>query len=150
MDATLGALGDILLKALPTFVLVLILHFFLRRVFFEPLGKVLEARRQATEGSRRRAEEILQQAEQKTAAYEASLEAARAGIRREQEAERRKALQQGAAQLQQARQQAENQLLQARSQIDADGAAARESLAAQTHLLAERIIQAVLSTGVAA
>ncbi len=54
MDAILNPLGGLLLRALPTFLLVLVLHFYLKRVFFAPLDKVLEARRQATEGARER------------------------------------------------------------------------------------------------
>jgi F-type H+-transporting ATPase subunit b len=48
MDAILNALGGLLLKALPTFFLVLLLHFYLKLVFYRPLEKVLSARHQAT------------------------------------------------------------------------------------------------------
>src|ERR1039457_7455677 len=44
MDATLHALGGILLKAVPTFRLVLALHFYLKSIFFKPLEKVLGQR----------------------------------------------------------------------------------------------------------
>ena len=41
MDATLLALGGILLKAVPTFLLVILLNFYLKAMFFKPLEKVL-------------------------------------------------------------------------------------------------------------
>ena len=59
MDATLHALGGILLKALPTFLLVVLLHFYLKDVFFKPLEKVLHQRYDATEGARKLADRSL-------------------------------------------------------------------------------------------
>ena len=44
MEATLRALSGILLHAIPTFLLVIFLHFYLKYMFFKPLGKVLQAR----------------------------------------------------------------------------------------------------------
>ncbi|MBI3695628.1 MAG: ATP synthase F0 subunit B [Acidobacteria bacterium] len=150
MDQTLSALGDILLKALPTFFLVVFLYVYLRKVFFHPLGTVLEARREATEGARQRAEEAFQKAEQKAAEYEAALQAARAELYREQEAEWRKALDSRAARVQQARVQAGEQLRQAREAIAADVDAAKKSLASQSDALADQIIHIVLEKGASA
>ncbi len=55
MEATLAALGGILLKAIPTLLIVLLLHFYLKATFFKPLEKVLHERYNATEGSRKMA-----------------------------------------------------------------------------------------------
>src|SRR5450759_4247310 len=44
MDQTLHALGVLFLKALPTFILVLLLHFYLKRMFFAPLQRALKRR----------------------------------------------------------------------------------------------------------
>ena len=52
MEATLHALSGILLRAIPTFLIVVFLHFYLKYMFFKPLGKVLQARYEATEGAR--------------------------------------------------------------------------------------------------
>lgn len=150
MDKTLSALGDILLKALPTFFLVIFLYFYLRKIFFQPLGRILDARREATEGARRRAEEMFQKAEQKAAEYETALHAARREIYREQEAERQKALDSYAARVREARGQAENQLRQAREQIARDVTAAKGSLDAQSDALAEQIVRVVLGKGASA
>ena len=66
MDAMLHALGGILLRAVPTFLLVILLHFYLKIVFFKPLEKVLNQRDQSTAGARKLAEGSLQQAAAKT------------------------------------------------------------------------------------
>lgn len=149
MGETLRALGDILLKALPTFFLVVFLYIYLRVVFFGPLGAVLQTRRDRTAGARQRAEEALQKAEQKAAEYEAALQAARAEIYRQQDAERQKALEAHAARVTEARAQAGVQLRQARERIAADVDNAKQSLAGQSDALAEQIIHMVLGQGVA-
>ena len=59
MDSTLQQLGGILLKAIPTVVLLLIVHFYLKWMFFRPLEKVLAERKQATAGTRERADQLL-------------------------------------------------------------------------------------------
>ena len=73
------ALSGILLRAIPTFLLVVFLHFYLKYMFFKPLDKVLHARYEATEGARLRAAESLEKAAAKTAEYEAAMRTARAG-----------------------------------------------------------------------
>src|SRR5215831_17329925 len=85
MDAMLHALGGILLRALPTFLLVVALNFYLKFVFFKPLEKVLHRRYEATEGARKLAEQALEHAAAKTAEYESALRAARAEIYSAQE-----------------------------------------------------------------
>jgi F-type H+-transporting ATPase subunit b len=85
MDAMLHALGGILLRAVPTFLLVILLHFYLKSIFFKPLEKVLDQRYEATEGARKLAEQSLQQAAAKTASYETQLRAAKAAMYQAQE-----------------------------------------------------------------
>ena len=65
MDSTLHALGGILLRATPTFFLVFLLCFYLKKVFFKPLEKVLQERYDATEGARRLAEKSMERASAK-------------------------------------------------------------------------------------
>src|ERR1043166_1878851 len=62
MDATLHQLGDILLRAVPTFLLVIFLNFYLKAVFFKPLEKVLQQRYAMTEGARQMAKKNLERA----------------------------------------------------------------------------------------
>ncbi len=145
MDQTLSALGDILLQALPTFFLVIVLYFYLRKTFFGPLGQVLAERREATSGARERAEEMFQRAEQKAAEYEAKLQAARGEIFREIDAERQRAVEAQAARVKEARGQAEAQVRAARAQIAEDVAAAKLALGAQVESLSGQIVERVLT-----
>ena len=85
MDSTIQALGGLLLRAVPTFILVFLLHFYLKWMFFNPLNKVLKERRNLTEGAREAADAALRAASEKTARYEAALNDARAEIHRTQE-----------------------------------------------------------------
>ena len=76
MDKIIHQLGELLLSALPTFLLVLFLNYYLKFVFFQPLEKALKQRYDATDGARKLAEESMQRADAKTAEYEATLRAA--------------------------------------------------------------------------
>ena len=144
MDATIQALGEILLKALPTFFLVLVLHFYLRRVFFSPLEKVLKSREEATEGARRQAALSLEMAEKKAAEYEESLRHARTEVYKEQEQHRKQWRDEQAALVEDARRKASAMVEDARNQIESEAAAARISLEKQAESLAEEISTAIL------
>ena len=144
MEATLHALGGLLIKAIPTFLLVLLLHFYLKRVFFAPLARVLEQRAQATEGARRRAEDLLARAAALTAEYEAAIREARAAIYREQEAARLRWQQEHDQAVREARERARAAVEQARQELQAELAAARLVLESRTWELADRIAQTVL------
>jgi F-type H+-transporting ATPase subunit b len=144
MEETLRALGLLILKAIPTFILVILLHFYLKWVYFRPMGRVLKARYDATEGARRLAEETLARASEKAAEYEAQLRAARSAIYREQEEFRRRLGEEHAARLQQARQEADAGLLEARRQLAEELEAAKGSLGAQADSLAEEIADTIL------
>jgi F-type H+-transporting ATPase subunit b len=145
MDATIRALGEILLKALPTFFLVLLLHFYLRRVFFSPLEKVLKSREEATEGARRQAALSLEMAEKKAAEYEEALRNARTELYKEQEQHRKQWREDQAALVEDARRKASAMVDDARNQIESEAASARIALEAQAEALAEEISVAVLN-----
>jgi F-type H+-transporting ATPase subunit b len=144
MEQTLNAVAQILLQALPTFVLVLLLHQFLRVFFFKPMGRVLEERNEATEGARRKAAESLARAESKAAAYEESLRAARNEVYREQEEVRRKWLDEQAAQIRDARARVDVMVKDARAQLAAEADAAKATLEANSRLLADQITRTIL------
>src|SRR5439155_7729126 len=107
MDETLRQLGGILLRAIPTFVLVLLLHFYLKFIFFKPLQRVLRERYEATEGARKLAENSLAKASAKAAEYDAALRNARAETYKELEHLRRKLQEDRAASVREARGRAE-------------------------------------------
>jgi len=144
MEATLHALGSLLLKAVPTFILVVLLHFYLKHVFFRPLARALEARYEATEGARKLAEESLAKASEKAAEYEAALQAARSEIYREQEEARQQWRREHAEAVEQARKSAEALVFDATEKLSAELAVARQALELQSESLASRIVETVL------
>ena len=143
MDATLHALGEILLKAVPTILLVVVLHFYLKYVFFKPLTKVLEERYNATEGARKLAAQSLEKAAAKTADYEARLRVARTELYQVQERLYREMQERQAAQVAQARRSAEEMLRAAQAQIGLEAEQAKAALAGESDALAARIAEAV-------
>ena len=117
MDDTLHALGEILRKAVPTFLLVVLLHFYLKKVFFQPLEKVLHRRYEATEGARKLAEQSLARATARTAEYEAAIRTARSEVYQAQEKLYKQLQESEAAQLTAARQSAEAAVRGAKAQL---------------------------------
>jgi len=140
----LHALGGILLRAVPTFLLVILLHFYLKSVFFKPLEKVLRQRYEVTEGARKLAQQSLQQAADKTAAYEAQLRAAKAEMYQAQEQLRKGLQEREAAAVADARNHAEAAIKQAKEQLAADVEAAKNTLAADSESLANEIAETIL------
>jgi F-type H+-transporting ATPase subunit b len=144
MEATLHALGEILVQAIPTFFLVLLLFLYLRSMFFKPLERVLAERREATEGARKKAAEALDRAQAKAAAYEEKIRAARNDLYREQEEVRLKWRDDQIAQVMAARQSAEAAVKDAKAQISTEADQAKAALAGGSQSLADQITQAIL------
>jgi F-type H+-transporting ATPase subunit b len=144
MDATLHQLGGILLNAIPTFLLVIILHFYLKFMFFKPLEKTLAERYEATEGARKAAAESLQRAEAKTAEYENAMRVERAKIYHEAEQLYKQLREEESAALLAERQAAEQRIREAREQLGRDLEAAKASLGAASESLAAEIADTIL------
>ncbi|MGO9259034.1 MAG: ATP synthase F0 subunit B [Bryobacteraceae bacterium] len=144
MEATLHQLGGILLSALPTFILVIFLHYYLKFMFFKPLEKVLGERHAATEGARALAVESLQRAERKTAEYEAAMRAERAKIYREFEQHHKRLQEEENAALLAERTAAEQHVREAREELARELEAAKTSLAATSDALAGQIAESIL------
>jgi F-type H+-transporting ATPase subunit b len=144
MDAMLHALGGILLRAVPTFLLVILLHFYLKIVFFKPLEKVLHQRYEATEGARKLAEQSLEQAAAKTASYEAQLRAAKAEMYQAQEHLHQQLQEREAAAVAEARTRADAAIKLAKDQLAADVEAAKAGMAADSESLANQIVETIL------
>lgn len=145
MDATLHALGRIVLYGLPTSFLVILLCIYLKVMYFQPFQKMLAARYEATEGARKAAEESLERANAKAAEFDAALNKARQEIYSEQEQYLKRLHDQQAGDADAARQASEQRISQARQQLADEAAAARASLAAQSDTLASQIAEAILS-----
>lgn len=144
MNGTLQALTGILLNAIPTFLLVIFLHFFLKGVFFKPLAKVLHQRYEATEGARQQAQEALARAAARTAEYEAAMRAARGEVYQAQEQVHKQLEERQAAALHAARSRAEESIQKAKDALGADAAAAKDGLAQQSEGLAVQIADSLL------
>lgn len=141
---TLVALGDILVKAIPTFILVWILYFYISRLFLGPLQKTLQQRQESTEGLRKAAEERIGLAEQKTAEYQETLRLHSADVYRQQEQDRQRAMERRAEILRQARQRAEQQIVRARQEILHEAEEAKRVLQKESEQMAQWIARAIL------
>lgn len=144
MDATFRALGAILLNAVPTFLLVFLLHFYLKKIFFTPLEKVLRQRFEATEGARKLAEQALANASARTAQYEAAIRAARSEIYQAQEQFFKQFQESQTAQIAAAHQSTEEHVHQAKAHLARDVEAAKTSLAQASEKLATEIADRLL------
>lgn len=144
MEDTLHALGEILLKAVPTFLLVVLLHFYLKKMFFQPLEKKLHQRYEATEGARKLAEQSLARATARTDEYEAAIRAARTEVYTAQEKLYKQLQESEAAQLAVARQHSEAGIRVAKSQLELDIEEAKAGLAHESDRLASEISDSIL------
>lgn len=140
----LHALGEILLKAVPTFLLVILLHFYLKKMFFRPLEHVLEKRYEATEGARQLAEQSMERAAAKTAEYEAAMRAARAEVYLAEDRLHKRLQDEQAEQLLAARHSVEAQVKEAKAALAAEVELAKASLGTQSDALANQIADSVL------
>ena len=144
MEETLRALGGILLKAVPTFLIVIALHFYLKFIFFKPLQHILKLRYEATEGARKLAESSLAKATERAAEYEAALKAARSESYKELEQLRRQLQDERTAGVREARARAESAITQAKAALAAEVAGLKINLESESDALADRIANKVI------
>lgn len=144
MDEVLTDLGELLIKALPTFIILILLHFYLKWAFYGPLDRLLRRRWEATEGARTAAAESLESAQRKAETYEEAVREARTEIYKEQEQMRRKWQQGQAAALAQARGKMGVVVKEANAGLAAEAEAARQNLEAESEALAEQITHRLL------
>ncbi len=144
MDQTLHRLGNLLIEAIPTLLFFILLNQYLKRVLFNPLAKVLEERRKATEGVRELAQRASEEAGKKTSEFEHALHIARAQIHQEHEALRRKWADEQAAELARARAEADHKIEQARRDMAEQIERAQAQLNTQVESLSEHIASSLL------
>ncbi len=145
MESILVSLGGLLLRALPTFLLIIALHFYLKYVFFKPLKRVLDARYAATEGARKLADASLEKALARAAEYEAALRAARAEVYQAQEQLHHRLEGERQEELRAARASAEESIQKAKAELAREVEDARGALERESDLLAGRIAESILS-----
>lgn len=144
MESTLHALGQLLLKAIPTLFLLLVVHFYLKAMFFRPMADVLAKRRAATDGQREAADTMRAKAAEQTKSIEGQLRQARETIYQEQEEARRRWTSDQGTQLDAARQQAREMIHQSKQQLDTEAAGAKSQLAGTSDGLADQIANTLL------
>ena len=144
MDTTLRQVGQLLLDAIPTVVLLLLLYVIYQNLLRKPMERVLAQRRERTEGAVTKARAEVATAESRTQEYEQKLREARLAIFKAQDARRQQAQQLRTQALAEARQRAQKQLKEAKLAIDQDMAEARTGLQGETQRLAADIIRTVL------
>lgn len=144
MDTTLQQVGQLLLDAIPTMVMLLLLYAIYENLVRKPMNRVLAERRERTEGAIAKARADVASAEERTQEYEQKLREARLAVFKAQEARRQQAQQMRMQALAEARQQAQQQIREARVAIDQDMAQARASLQTETQRLASDIIRTIL------
>jgi F-type H+-transporting ATPase subunit b len=144
MDQTLHQLGELLLGAVPTVILLALLYALYTQIVHKPLRRVLEERRGKTEGAVERSKADIAAAEARTAEYEQKLREARAAVFRAQEAHRQAALQARTNVVNEARTKAQAQVQAAKKDIENDRIAAQAGLQVEAAELAQEIVRRVL------
>jgi F-type H+-transporting ATPase subunit b len=144
MDQTLRQLGELLLGAVPTVILLALLYVVYTVIVHKPLQRVLGERRSRTEGAVEKSRADIAAAEARTSEYEQRLREARATVFKAQEARRKAALDARTGALNQARAKAQAQVQAAKADIQKDRDAAQDGLQAEAQALAVEIMRRVL------
>jgi F-type H+-transporting ATPase subunit b len=148
MGKIFSDLLGIITLAVPTVVLVIVLHWFLKKVLFQPMERVLEERHRRTEGAVEASQAALATVKEKMAAYEKALGDARAEIFKENEVARKALAEQQAQAIEAGRLKAGEQVAAAKADLAAQVELARAGLRAESEALAEQISGALISGGV--
>jgi F-type H+-transporting ATPase subunit b len=144
MDQTLKQVGELLLGAIPTVVILLFLYAAYTTLVGRPLRRVLDERRKRTEGAILKARADVAAAEAHTQEYEERLREAKSAIFKAMESRRNAAQHARDEAISQAREIAHQQIREAKTALDQEMAAARAGLQSESERLAEQIIQTVL------
>jgi len=144
MDQILRQLGELLLGAVPTVILLAVLYTVYTVLVYRPLTAVLAERRQRTQGAMEKARADIAAAEARTAEYEQRLREARQKIFKNQEARRQQASHSRSQAVNQARARAQEQVKQARVGMEQDKHHAMEKLQSDAARLATEIVRTVL------
>jgi len=150
MDQTLNQLGELLLGAVPTVILLALLYALYTTIVHKPLRRVVEERRSKTEGAVEKSKADIAAAEARTSEYEQRLREARAAVFRAQEARRQAALQARSNAVSEARARAQAEVQAAKAGIESDRAAAEKGLLGEAEALAREIMRRVLEPAGAA
>ena len=146
MEETLKKLGELLLGAIPTVVLLLTLYGLYHVILHKPLEAILAERRKRTQGAVEKARAEIAMAAQRTSEYESRLREARLSIFKSLDQRRKQAQESRAAAVAHARERAQQLIAHAKSEIEAESEAARATLGAESERIAAQIIATLLQT----
>jgi F-type H+-transporting ATPase subunit b len=144
MDQTVRQLGELLLGAVPTTILLALLYFLYTVLVHKPLTATLAERRARTEGALEKARADIAAADARTAEYEQRLREARLKIFKNLEARRQRATQSRVEAAAQARARTQEEVKAARASIEQDKQQAMTKLQADAERLAAEIVRVVL------
>jgi F-type H+-transporting ATPase subunit b len=137
-------IGELFLRAVPVALIVLILYFVLRSLFFKPILAVMAERDARTLGAQKAAEAAQSAAAEQVKQYAEALKQAKAKVYAEQEAERKKLLEARAAFLKDARSKASAEVGKAKERVAGELEAAKKEIEASASQLAAEIVARVL------
>lgn len=146
MEETLRQLGQLLLGAIPTMVLLLTLYGLYTFLLHKPLEAVLAERRARTQGAVEKAKADIAMAAQRATEYEERLREARLAVFKTLDNRRKQALEARSNAVNSARENAAQQVAAAKAQLEQDTAAARATLGSSSESIANQIIQSVLKS----
>src|SRR5215475_1842075 len=137
-------LGELFLGAVPTVLILIVLYFVLKSLFFGPLLAVMAEREKRTAGAQKAAEAAQAAAAEKVRQYQEALKQARAKVYAEQEVARKKLLDERAALLRASRNLAAAEVSAAKEKVAKEVAAAKRELETGAPQLAAEIAKRVM------
>jgi F-type H+-transporting ATPase subunit b len=144
MDETLHQLGALLLGSVPTIFLFLLIVVLYRFLVYGPLTRVLDERRERTEGAIEQANAAMAAAAAKTQEYEAQLRAARSRIFQARQLKQQQWNRERDSAVAEAHETAQRQVEEAKSALQAQSTIARRTIEESIDVLAGEILRAIL------
>jgi len=144
MDETLHQLEGLLLGSVPTIFLFLLIVILYRLLVYDPLTRVLNERRERTDGAIEQADGAMAAAAAKTQEYEAQLRAARSRIFEARQLKQQQWARERDSAVAEAHAAAQRQVEEAKSALQAQTSAGRHTIEDSIDQLAGEILAAVL------
>jgi F-type H+-transporting ATPase subunit b len=144
MDETLHQLEGLLLGSVPTIFLFLLIVILYRLLVYGPLTRVLNERRERTDGAIEQADAAMAAAAAKTQEYEAQLRAARSKIFQARQLKQQQWARERDSAVAEAHAAAQRQVEEAKSALQAQTNAGRRTIEDSIEQLAGEILAAVL------
>jgi F-type H+-transporting ATPase subunit b len=145
MEQIFQQLKEIIVRAIPSLIFLILIHWYLKKVLFLPLQRVLDERFKRTQGSVEQSEATLAKVNEKLAQYQKALSDARAMVFAEQESRRRDLTSQQAQLLIEARQRSDARVNAAKASLQNELDAAKKGLGGESDRLAEQIAGSLLA-----